>query len=756
MNDRSSSSGPISIEKKIGLGFAGALFILAAIDGISYLSIENLIANSTSIAHTRRIINQVDALTVAIADAGSAARGYVIAGTPSHLERYDQARDEIQQTLADLKTLTSDNPRQQLRLGAIAVPLADTLAFYRRSIGLNEVGRHADAADMVLSTQEEALNTGLRKQLLDIKSEETALLLLRTDSADSSARQSTVALIGGSLLSVVILSLVFRHLMREVATRKRSEEGLGQLGSQLRVANQRLERSNDELARGSRLKSDFLSSMSHEFRTPLNAITGYSELLAEDATGPLSDKQRRFVGHIQRGAKHLLDLINDILDLSKIEAGKIEIHRESVTVREMLFEVISAIRPLAIAKGIEIDCRVPDHDAVYADRLRLKQIAFNLLSNALKFTPAGGSVWIESAADGQMMTISVCDTGTGIPHQEHESIFENFYQAGAGTKGLREGTGLGLAIVKRLVVLQGGRIWVESEPGAGSRFRFDLPLVAVWPDNPEAPANANRAPGEGSSGVPLILVVDDDPGGSGPLVSYLEETGFRTMCTRPGREASRMAGKLQPAIVLLSLRTDGVGGWRTLCELKAHPATSGIPVIVTSAEDGMQLGFTLGAAEPITRPLSREALAEIVRQHLPSRTAGPSAVLVVDDDPGTIEMASEVLRAAGYSPVTARNGREALAILAETPVDAVLLDLIMPEMDGFEVLRRIRDIRGLREIAIVVLTGKQLSGEDIEILQSQSAAFLQKGTSWKEALLPELRRAIQVHGRVRDTEGQNG
>ncbi|HEY1755305.1 MAG TPA: response regulator [Bryobacteraceae bacterium] len=755
MKNPSFSTGLASVDKRIGLGFAGALLILAAIDGISYLSIENLITNSTSIAHTRRIINQVDALTVAIADAGSAARGYVIAGTQNHLERYDHAYDEIQRTLSDLRALTRDNPRQQLRLGAIAAPLADTLAFYQRIIGLNEGGQHADAADMVLSAQEEALNTGLRKQLLDIKSEETSLLLQSTDSADSSARQSTVALIGGSLLSILILSLVFRHLHREVATRKRSEEGLAQLGAQLQIANQRLERSNDELARASRLKSDFLSSMSHEFRTPLNAITGYSELLAEDATGPLSERQRRFVGHIQRGAKHLLDLINDILDLSKIEAGKIEMHPERVTVRETLFEVIAAIRPLAIAKSIEIDCRVPEHDAVYADRLRFKQIAFNLLSNALKFTPAKGSVWIESSIEGRMMTISVCDTGSGIPTHEHESIFENFYQAGASTKGLREGTGLGLAIVKRLVMLQGGTIRVESEPGAGSRFRFELPVAEVLPENQEEQANATPG-GAGSSAVPLILVVDDDPGASGPLISYLEETGFGTVSARPGRGASLMAAKVQPAIVLLNLRTDGMAGWRTLCELKAHTATSAIPVIVISAEDGVQLGFTLGAAQPITRPLSREALAEIVRQHLPSRTDGPSAVLVVDDDLGTIEMASEVLRAAGYSPVTARSGREALAILAETPVDAVLLDLIMPEMDGFEVLRRIRDIRGLREIAIVVLTGKQLSDEDVEILHSQSAAFIQKGTSWKEALLPELRKAIQLQSSGRDNDGQNG
>lgn len=492
MDGPPSSTGKAVIEKRIVLGFACALAILAAIDGISYLSIESLISNSTSIAHTRQVINQVDALTVAIADAGSAARGYVIGRTLNHLELYHHAQDDIQRTLTDLRTLTRDNPRQQVRLETISAPLASTLAFYQRIISLKEEGRDPEAAEMVLSPQEEALNSGLRSQLMEIKTEETTLLLQRTDDVDRSARRSTIALIGGSLLSILILSIVFRHLNREVATRKLSEQRLNQLGSQLQVANEDLEKSNDELARASRLKSEFLSSMSHEFRTPLNAITGYSELLAEDATGPMTEKQRRFVGHIQRGAKHLLDLINDILDLSKIEAGRTELHRETVPVPETLLEVVSTIRPLASAKSIEVESSVVAGVVVHADRLRFKQIALNLLSNALKFTPARGRVWIESNKEGGMVTISVCDTGSGIPHHEQEAIFENFYQAGVGAKGVREGTGLGLAITKRLVVQHGGRIWVESEPGKGSRFSFTLPAA-------EAGSEARAADSLGSA-----------------------------------------------------------------------------------------------------------------------------------------------------------------------------------------------------------------------------------------------------------------
>jgi signal transduction histidine kinase/CHASE3 domain sensor protein len=251
---------------------------------------------------------------------------------------------------------------------------------------------------------------------------------------------------------------------------------------ELADVNRQLEERNREVERANRMKSQFLARMSHELRTPLNAIVGFSDLLAEESAGPLHEKQRRFVGHIRAGARHLLQLINDVLDVSKIEAGRIELSLVNFGALEATVELLSIIRPLAMSKGIRVDSTIGEDLLVHADRVRFKQILYNLLSNAVKFTPEGGRVWIEAAKTDGFVRICVGDTGIGIPPEEHTAVFEEFYQAGGTAKIAGEGTGLGLSITKRLVELHGGKIWVESEPDRGSRFSFTLPCAP--PDCP--------------------------------------------------------------------------------------------------------------------------------------------------------------------------------------------------------------------------------------------------------------------------------
>ena len=258
-------------------------------------------------------------------------------------------------------------------------------------------------------------------------------------------------------------------IIRDISERKEAEE---KYRGDLELRNREIERAN-------RLKSEFLASMSHELRTPLHTVIGFSELLAEELKGPLNDDQKRFVNHIHKDAMHLLDLINDILDLSKIESGRLELRREAFDVATALEEALSSIRPQGFAKSIEIESSVSVPTALYADRVRFKQILYNLLSNAVKFTPEQGRVRVDAVSRDGFVEISVTDTGIGIPTHEHEAVFEKFHQAGATTKGVREGTGLGLAITKRLVEQHGGRIWLESEPGKGSRFTFTLPLDSL-------------------------------------------------------------------------------------------------------------------------------------------------------------------------------------------------------------------------------------------------------------------------------------
>jgi PAS domain S-box-containing protein len=270
-------------------------------------------------------------------------------------------------------------------------------------------------------------------------------------------------------------------IVRDVSDRKQAEQKIKVLQDtytrELSQTNQQLELRNREVERANRLKSEFLASMSHELRTPLHTIIGFSELLSEQLEGPLNDKQKRFISHIHRDSLHLLELINEVLDLSKIEAGRLELHQEVFQMKPAIDEVLSSARALAAPKSIGIEQRATTEISLRADRVRFKEILYNLLSNAVKFTPDGGSVWIEGNVDGDaMVVISVVDTGIGIPPEEHQSVFQKFYQVGPTTRGVREGTGLGLTITKRLVEQHGGKIWVESEPGKGSRFSFALPL----------------------------------------------------------------------------------------------------------------------------------------------------------------------------------------------------------------------------------------------------------------------------------------
>jgi PAS domain S-box-containing protein len=260
-------------------------------------------------------------------------------------------------------------------------------------------------------------------------------------------------------------------IIRDISERKQAEERMRAIQQKY---TQELELRNRQVERANQLKSEFLASMSHELRTPLHTVIGFAELLGEELEGPLNEKQKRFVDHIHKDSLHLLELINDILDLSKIEAGRVELLRESFELVAVLDETISAIRSRAMAKSLLIETEVSVMAPIFADRLRLRQILYNLLSNALKFTPEGGKVRVEAALREGFLEVSVCDTGVGIPKEQHQAIFDKFYQVGATTKGVREGTGLGLAITKRLVEQHGGTIWVESEPGKGSRFTFTI------------------------------------------------------------------------------------------------------------------------------------------------------------------------------------------------------------------------------------------------------------------------------------------
>lgn len=472
----------------IRTGFGLALVILVGLGLLTYRRTEGLIEQALQVAASYRVILTLHDLEVEMLASESAARGFVLSGEEFLQQPFAFASERVGLLLSGLAPQLSESPGKSLDV--LKVLCRKKLEFHGLLMKVRRSRGSAAATKLFLTGEGIELGTRIRALLTQMTSEEEKLLGVRSLEARKDASLLRRTLIVGYVLSFSLLLLVYYYLATQIVRRRKSEEEILRLnlGLEQRIAertgeltaiNAELESRNREIERATRLKSEFLARMSHELRTPMNAIMGFSDLLAEEAEGPLSDAYKTFVRHIRNGAKHLLALINDVLDLSKIEAGRIELSPEEFRAADALDEVLPVIRPLAEVKRIRIDSQLDDKVLILADRTRFKQILYNLLSNSVKFTPEGGRVWIEAVPGDGRLALTVGDTGMGIPPAEQQAIFEEFYQVGTTTKGVKEGTGLGLAITKRLVELHGGKIEVVSEPGQGSRFTFTLPAAGV-------------------------------------------------------------------------------------------------------------------------------------------------------------------------------------------------------------------------------------------------------------------------------------
>jgi PAS domain S-box-containing protein len=495
----------------------------------------------------------------------------------------------------------------------------------------------------------------------------------------------------------------------------------------------------EEAERASKFKDQFLSTMSHELRTPLNAVLGFSDLLADERYGALNDRQQRYVSHIHSGGRHLLRLISDILDLSKIEAGRMELTLEDVTVTSAFAEVTSSLYPLAEKKSQALQSQVEPDLHVHADAMRFKQVLMNLVGNAIKFTPERGRIELTARQVDDQVRVEVRDNGPGIPPEQQQRIFEAFYRL-SQSGNTTEGTGLGLAITARLVELHGGKLGIESQTGQGSCFYFSLPLVATVEDQPVQPVmtkpSADRAP--------RILVVEDN-GATGQLIqSQLASSGYETIrCDRPER-ATDMAAEVQPDAITLDLLMKPVHGLEVLLRLKNDPRTSKIPVIVVTIVDQPGVGTALGADEYLIKPVDKQTLLNAVERCLRSRgRATPArAILVVEDDASTREIIVELLTAHGYAVSTATDGVEARASVARSLPELIILDLVLPKMSGFELLAEWRSNPRTAELSVFVLTSKELTREEGKYLRTHAESLFRKQDSWREPLIKQLERVV--------------
>ncbi|HKZ04494.1 MAG TPA: GAF domain-containing protein, partial [Methylomirabilota bacterium] len=513
--------------------------------------------------------------------------------------------------------------------------------------------------------------------------------------------------------------------------------------SAVAIQNARLFREIEDKSRqlevADRHKSEFLANMSHELRTPLNAIIGYSEMLQEDASDLGAEQFMDDLKKINAAGKHLLELINAVLDLSKIEAGKMELYLESFDVAGLVHDIAAVIQPLADKNGNRLDVQCPDGvGAMHADLTKVRQALFNLLSNACKFTERGtvALAVARTVADGQeWIEFQVRDTGIGMTPDQLAKLFEAFTQADAATTRKYGGTGLGLALSRRLCRMMGGDVTAESESGHGSTFTIRLP-AAVRETAEETPIPSEPAE-PARTGVGTVLVIDDEATVRDLMQRFLSREGFRVVTAATGEDGLRRARELGPDSITLDVMMPGMDGWAVLSALKADRELADIPVVMLTIVDDKNLGYALGAADYLTKPIDRERLSAVLGKY---RRDQP--VLVVDDDAEVRALLRRMLEPSGYAVVEADNGRAALERLREIKPSVILLDLMMPEMDGFEFVDAFRRQDIWRAIPIVVITAKDLGREERERLNGYVQKVLQKGTYGRDELLAEVRALV--------------
>ncbi len=488
-------------------------------------------------------------------------------------------------------------------------------------------------------------------------------------------------------------------------------------------------------------KSHFIANMSHELRTPLNAIIGYSEMLGEEARDMGEEDFARDLTKINSAGKHLLGLINEVLDISKIEAGKMEVYPESFNLRDMLEEIETTIEPLVEKKRNKLKTDY-EHNLgkMFSDLTKIRQILFNLLSNACKFTEQG-TVTLEARREitdedhSDWMVFRVRDTGIGMTPEQQKKLFQAFTQADVSTTRKYGGTGLGLVISKRFAEMMGGSVEVESEYGHGTTFTVRLPVTAS-PPQPEAPEE--RRKGEGHKG--SVLVVDDDPAVRELLQAHLGRLGYKVALATGGEEGLRLARKLRPDAITLDVMMPDMDGWMVLSALKNDPALAEIPVIIVSIVEDKRLGYSLGATDYLGKPVNREELRNVLEKY---HVGEHPTVLVIDDDATTREMMENMLQKAGWRVMQAGDGEAGLARLGEHIPQLILLDLIMPHMDGFQFLEQLRQKPEWSDIPVVVLSAKDLSREEREQLSRSVRSVFQKGACPREKLLAQIQELLQ-------------
>lgn len=505
----------------------------------------------------------------------------------------------------------------------------------------------------------------------------------------------------------------------------------------------------DELLEINRFKSEFLANMSHELRTPMNAILGYTSLHLDRVYGEVNPKQEESLKRVESAGNNLLQLINSILDLSKVSAGQMQVYLEDFSLRELSKEVLAMMECLAGAKQLKLEWNMAEEFRIRSDKTKVKQILINLMTNGIKFTSSGG-VFVETkrVPEASQIHIRVRDTGIGIKGENLQHLFKEFKQLDSSATREYSGTGLGLVISKKFAELLGGTINVESSAGAGTVFTVILPLESH--DARELTTTCFDTPATGKNNNTL-LVIDDDPEILNLLRDNLHGTGYGFAGALTGEEGIAMARKIKPFAITLDIMMPHRDGWSVLRILKNDPELQSIPVIMVSILDNRSLGFALGVTDYIIKPVERLELLEKLKAIEGSRhstefaPAESRSVLVVDDEIATVDYLSEMLRTEGYAVETATNGKQALSRLTNgKPPDIIFLDLMMPEVTGFDVIEAIDKDPALKNILVIVLSAKHLTPQESDYLQKHVEIVIQKGSKSLPDILTIVKNRLKA------------
>lgn len=557
---------------------------------------------------------------------------------------------------------------------------------------------------------------------------------------------------------------LYQRVQTELAERKLAEE-------QLRQTNEQLANTNIELARATRLKDEFLANMSHELRTPLNAILGMSEGLQEAVFGSINERQLKAIGTIERSGRHLLELINDILDLSKIESGKLELQISDVPVKSLCDASLGFIRQMAQNKNIHLSSRIPDKlGSVQADERRLRQLLINLLSNAVKFTPEGGAVRLEvrleeaqtipsSLLSSPHLCFCVIDTGIGIAPENRGKLFQAFVQIDSSLNRQYSGTGLGLALVERIATLHGGRVSVESEVGRGSRFTVRIPYHSnheVAPMPIATPSPNRSVPVDNAQ----VLIIEDSISAADQIARYLSEYGMQPIIYPHGEGALEEVLRVQPSLVILDIILPNQSGWDVLTQLKTHPQTRYIPVLIVSVVDERSRGLAMGASDYLVKPITRAeleaTLKNLQRPILPESTAiivvsetAPELplILLAEDNSANLDTISGYIESRGYRLIVATNGQQAIDLAKAQRPNLIVMDIQMPGVDGLEAIRHIR-ANGQTHVPIIALTALAMPADRTKCLEAGANEYLTKPIKLKQLVVTIQQLLLQTQGNL--------